>query len=178
MWELIVGAEGVTLRFPDGLTSSVGFDTCAAILNWGDGTVTLIDEDGFQIVVRPEDWDAGPDAVSELRSKVPRSVVVDIDQPGPKGPSPSGSPPYSTSGASTVAAPPTTGASSRQVAKGRVPRRFWLLRSALLAIALIGVAVAIDGKDSAWITIGLVAAALAYAGLFYQLRRMRRRLRS
>ena len=77
---LVVGADGVSITWPDGSLSTVHFATCVAMQTWADGTRLLWNEDGMRLFVDPELWRGGAEAVRAIDERVPATVVVPMDR--------------------------------------------------------------------------------------------------
>jgi zinc protease len=83
---LTVGRQGVMLTAQGGRHVTVRAGATAALLRWSDRKRALIGTDGFVVQLDPAEW---PDCDAVLRSidaSVERSLVVDIDSPGPGRP--------------------------------------------------------------------------------------------
>lgn len=82
---LIVGDEGVTLRFTDGGISTVHYDR-AVLCEHGSPTLRrLTGHDGFSVVVDAEHWKDGPAIVAEIDRRVDPLIVAcedDADNAG------------------------------------------------------------------------------------------------
>jgi hypothetical protein len=77
---LVVGADGVSITWPDGSLSTVHFATCIAMQTWVDGTRLLWNEDGMRLFVDPELWRRGAEAVGAIDERVPDHVVVPMER--------------------------------------------------------------------------------------------------
>jgi Bacterial PH domain len=73
---LTVGEDGVTLRGPDGEPVTVLFRDVAAVVRNRDGSRTLLGYDTTRLVVDPEDWRRGKEAVTAIDAAVPEELVV------------------------------------------------------------------------------------------------------
>jgi Bacterial PH domain len=73
---LTVGTEGVTLHGPDGEPVTVLFRDVAAVVRARDGSRTLLGHDTTRLVVDPEDWRNGKEAVAAIDASVPDELVV------------------------------------------------------------------------------------------------------
>jgi hypothetical protein len=73
---LTVGADGVTLRGPDGEAVTVLFRDVAAVVHERDGSRTLLGHDTTRLVVDPEDWRKGTEAVAAIDARVSPELVV------------------------------------------------------------------------------------------------------
>ena len=82
---LVVGQNGATLLHPDGTSTTVRWETCAAVMAFRDGTRVLWDESGFIIPVWPQYWKKGEEATRLVDELTPVDVVVDMgDEPSPQ----------------------------------------------------------------------------------------------
>lgn len=95
---LVVGAEGVSLVWPDQRCVTVRWGGAAAVQHWTDGGRTLWGADGFILTLRPFEWAGGPAAVQAIDHFTPPglAVVMDgelgtVDVPPPDSP-PGGAP--------------------------------------------------------------------------------------
>jgi zinc protease len=76
---LIVGDEGVTLRFADGSISTVRYDR-AVLCEHGSPTLRrLTGHDGFSVVVDADHWKDGPAIVAEIDRRVDPLLVACAD---------------------------------------------------------------------------------------------------
>lgn len=82
---LVVGPNGVTLLHPDGDSTTVRWETCAAVMTYRDGVRTLCDESGFLIPIWPRYLKKGEEATRLVDELAPADVVVDMgDEPSPQ----------------------------------------------------------------------------------------------
>ena len=58
---------------------TVPYDRCTVALRYADGERTLVSDDGFFAVVRPEEWKRGRDAVAAIDAAVPPALVAVMD---------------------------------------------------------------------------------------------------
>ena len=72
---LIVGADGVSVRFPDG-AATVRWRNVVAVVHDTPTVRTVIGADGFQVVVAGEGWKDGADAVTAVDAAAPPAVVA------------------------------------------------------------------------------------------------------
>jgi len=165
---LIVGQAGVTLKAARS-AATVEFSSCAVLLHWSDRKVTLIGNDGFQVLIEPERWNEGDKAVEEALAGVSPSVIVRMDRPGPTQPS-----------AATAVAAPKRGRRTQESAHDRskrmVTRRFRALHGSLLACGLAGVAVMFSGHGALGLGVGSALVVVGFGGRFMQILVLRRRL--
>jgi hypothetical protein len=73
---LIVGADGVTWRSPEGNPLTVRYDECVAYRHWQGDIRELWGADGFRVRILPEEWHAGAEAVRIVDAAIPPDVVV------------------------------------------------------------------------------------------------------
>lgn len=73
---LTVGADGVTLHGPGGEIVTVLFRDLAAVVRERDGSRTLLGHDTTTLVVDPEDWRKGKEAVAVIDAHVADELVV------------------------------------------------------------------------------------------------------
>jgi len=76
--ELVVGSEGVGVRFSDGHAIVVPFARCEGAVLYPDGVLYLVSDDGWQITLNPAEWKAGERARDAALDAIPgdRLLVV------------------------------------------------------------------------------------------------------
>lgn len=81
---LIVGKNGVTQIYSDGDSTTVRWETCAAVTAWRDGVRGLWGESGWVIYLWPQLWRHGEKAVRLVDELARPEIVVDMgDDPSP-----------------------------------------------------------------------------------------------
>jgi predicted Zn-dependent peptidase len=82
---MVVGANGVTLVHADETSTTVRWETCAAVMAFRDGVRVLWGESGFILPVWPRFWRNGEKATRLVDELAPADVVVDMgDEPSPQ----------------------------------------------------------------------------------------------
>jgi predicted Zn-dependent peptidase len=80
----VVGENGVTQIYPDGDSTTIRWERCAAVTAWRDGVRGLWGESGWVIYLWPLLWRHGEKAVQLVDELAPPDLVVDMgDDPSP-----------------------------------------------------------------------------------------------
>ncbi len=77
---LVSGEEGVSVLLTRQAHLTVRYDDLSGLLTFDDGAVVLLGRDGAQIVVEPQMWRGGGQAVQEIRSRVPEALVIECGE--------------------------------------------------------------------------------------------------
>jgi zinc protease len=81
---LVVGDGGAEEILPTGASRGFRVADCVALVHHGDGSRTVVCRDGLTLVVEPDDWRRGGEAVDLIDDLVP------LERHAPLGPPPSG----------------------------------------------------------------------------------------
>ena len=81
---LILASEGVTMFFQAARFVTIRYSELAGVLQWTDGSRTLLADNGSRIHARPDDWRGGKAAIEEIDQHVPKDLVIAMgDRPSP-----------------------------------------------------------------------------------------------
>src|SRR5262249_26783028 len=73
--KLFVGAEGMYMDTPRGMYFHVRWSNCAAVVHSGDARL-VINRDGTSLMVIPNEWKGGNNAIALIDRHAPPEVVV------------------------------------------------------------------------------------------------------
>jgi hypothetical protein len=150
---LTVGRQGVMLTVEGGQHVTVRAGATAALLRWNDSKRALIGTDGFAVQLDPAEWQDGADALRSIDASVARSLVVDIDSPGPGRSRPD----KRTADAAQSAQPSGPAAASWKRARStgwgsRIIRAFWVV---LIIVSFLGILGGDIGGGAGFAAVGI-----------------------
>ena len=76
--ELIVGKDGLSLVTPQGNAVTVLYESCAGAVCHPDGALYVVGNDGFNLWVRPGEWQHGEQARQAILDAVPPGQLLSI----------------------------------------------------------------------------------------------------
>src|SRR5207244_217191 len=75
---LSVGGDGVTLTINADDRITVHFESCEAMLQYGDGGILLVGADGAELPVNPDEWLGGPLVVQQIVQRLPATLALPL----------------------------------------------------------------------------------------------------
>ena len=75
---LLVGGDGVTLTINADDKITVYFESCEAMLQYGDGGILLVGADGAELPVNPDEWLGGPLVVQQIVQRLPATLALPL----------------------------------------------------------------------------------------------------
>jgi zinc protease len=136
---LTVGRQGVMLTVEGGQHVTVRAGATAALLRWNDRKRALIGTDGFAVQLDPAEWQDGDAALRSIDASVARSLVVDIDSPGPDRSRPDKRTAEAAQSALPSVSAAAPGKRARSIGWGsRIIRAFWVVLIIVSFLAILG----------------------------------------